>query len=70
MICLFLENLPTNASKTLLLAVAPPAQSKPLKLYDDTLELHVPRRNDNAPLGPHLRNAAWVKQNPKHYKVN
>lgn len=56
-ICLFLPNLPTKASKTLLLAVAPPAHNKPLKQYDETFDDQAFRLNDKTPTGPHLRNA-------------
>lgn len=60
-ICLLCENRPTRASSTLLLAVAPPAHKSPRSPYDDTFELQVPRRNDNAPVGPHRRKAAYNK---------
>lgn len=59
-ICLLFENRPTNASNTLLLAVAPPAHKSPRRLYEETFEFHTPRRNDIVPLGPHLRNAAFI----------
>lgn len=54
---LFRANLPTSASITLLLAVAPPAHNKLRILYDETLVFHVLRLNDNVPIGPQRRNA-------------
>lgn len=51
------EKRPTSASMTLLLAVAPPAQSKLRKLYDETFEFHVLRLSDNVPTVPHRLNA-------------
>lgn len=53
------EKRPTSASMTLLLAVAPPAQSKLRKLYDDTFEFHALRLNDNVPTVPHRLNAFY-----------
>lgn len=51
------ENRPTSASITLLLAVAPPAQSKLRRLYDDTFTFQVLRLSDNVPMVPQRRNA-------------
>lgn len=62
-ICLLRANRPTNASRTLLLAVAPPAHRSPRNAYEDTFAVHDPRRNDKAPLGPHLRKAVFQNFN-------
>uniref|UniRef100_A0A182IZJ2 Uncharacterized protein n=1 Tax=Anopheles atroparvus TaxID=41427 RepID=A0A182IZJ2_ANOAO len=54
----------TSASSTLLLAVAPPAQSRPRKQYDDTLDAQMPRLSVAVPEeeGPQRRNAAFQKR--------
>lgn len=65
MIFLFLVNLLTNASITLLLAVAPPAHNSPRILYEDTFAHHVPLLMVNVPElnGRHLRKAAFQNRN-------
>lgn len=57
-ICLLREKRPTNASSTLLLAVAPPAHNRLRRQYDDTFEFHVLLPNVSVPVGLHLRKAA------------
>lgn len=60
-ICLDRENRPTSASSTLLLAVAPPAQSTPLRQYEDIFELQMLLVKDNVPEldGPQRLKAAF-----------